>query len=128
MILVDMKFFQFFLLMCSLVLVSCGDDAQAPPPEPLDRDVLVSSLSDHFNDHGILTPVKLDSIISHIGTKNYVNAYRELNEIAMSPDLKEDSRLLIARASLTLSDMIDEAAASGDKKAKMHQRQHILMK
>ena len=123
-----MKFIPSFMLMCTLVLVSCGDSAEAPPPEPLDRAELVSSLSEHFNNHSILTPAKLDSIISHIETKSFVNAYRELNEVSMSPDLKEDSRLLIARASLTLSGLIDEAASQGDKKAKMHQRQHILTK
>lgn len=109
-----------FILMgaAMLLMVSCGKDEQAPPPEPLAATELVQALKDHFAEASPEVKSSIDKAIKEFESKDFLGAYQALSEIEMNPDLKQESRVLVARAHLTLNDLIAKAAEEGDKKSR----------
>ena len=117
-----------FTLILSLVFVlSCGK-TDAPPPEPLDPSNLVSELQTQFADADAEIKPMVDEVIKFYQDKNYIGAFQALDKVLFRSDLDEKSRILASRASLTISNLLDDQAAKGDEAAKRLKKNIMLYK
>lgn len=127
-----MKFSNRFLLLTAaltcLLLSACGDKASAPPPEPLDPSALVTTIRDHFTSAPSETQTVVDEFIKNYEGKKYIPAYQSLDKLSAQSSLKQDSRVLISRALLTVNDLINKAAEQGDKDSRKLMRSIQLNK
>lgn len=115
------------LLVMMMLLSGCGEK-EAAIPEPLDRSTLVQSLRSHFADSEGRVKEQLEAFLARFEAGQLLPAFRDLDKLILNPDLDQDSRNLLARASLTISTMIDEAAAKGDNAARELNKNRMLYK
>lgn len=116
------------LFLLSLALFTGCDDSASPPPEPLDQSNLVSELESQFADADPEVKTMVDTVIKHFNEKKYTYAFQALDKVLFRQDLDKDSRILASRASLTISNILDEQAAKGDEAAKRMKKNIMLHK
>jgi hypothetical protein len=112
------RLLQWTLLFVVAALIGGCKEKELPPPEPLDPSALVSTLKEHFASASPEVRDAVDKMADHFAKKEYVTAFQVLDQVSRSPDLKEESRIMISRAHLTLNDLIAKAAQEGDRNSK----------
>jgi hypothetical protein len=116
----DMKTpFLRFALAVSLAGLLCGGCGKNPSaaPVPLPEEQIPSEVSQAFQNSNKETQDGVNQYISDMKGKDYAAAFQDIQQLLQQHGLTEDQRGILARASMTTSQKLRDAASNGDDHA-----------
>lgn len=100
-------------LICAAVAPACKKDNA--PPEPIAVEQLGSTLQAAFSKGPARARETSTELAKAVESKNYPLAFGLAQDLCSSTELTEDQQLVATRAMLTVSGLLQQAQASGDK-------------
>jgi hypothetical protein len=108
---------RFALVLLLLGLAGFGCSKNVPPPVPLPADQFTATFNKAFAGAKAETKELSDQIVTAVEAKDYSKAFTVLQSLFSAPSLTKDQQGVLARASLTLNDLLAAAQSQGDQKA-----------
>lgn len=104
------------LLMLALLVTAC--DRTVPPPTPLTEQEFAGVVETAFAA-AKSAPAKesATALVAAFKVKEYPKAFAAVQSLVAVPDLSKEQANVAARASLTISSLLQAAQAQGDTKA-----------
>jgi len=99
-----------------LLLSSCGKDTTSAPL-PLPEDQISPAIAKAFAGADRQTQDEANQYVSDVIKRDYAAAFADVTELSRKPGLTKDQRGILARALMTTSQDVQQAAASGDNHA-----------
>jgi hypothetical protein len=100
----------------SLLWCAC-DKRDAAAPSPLPEDQIPSVVSQAFNGSAKETQVQVAQYVNHFENRDFPAAFEDMQQIVHNKNLTPDQRIVLARALMTTSQKVREAASAGDQRA-----------
>ncbi len=104
-------------LFVALTLLALGCSRNPGPPPPLPAEQIAPEMQKAFAKAGTEVKDLIGEIERALQSKDYTAAYQRLQMISRMPDSTPEQRMITARASLTLTALLQAAEAQGDEKA-----------
>jgi hypothetical protein len=105
------------LALLLLLISGLGCKKDVPPPTPLPVDQFAATFNKAFA--GAKTEAKdlAAQIVTAVQAQDYSKAFAQLQSLTSAPSLTKDQRSVLARALLTVNDLLAAAQSQGDQKA-----------
>jgi hypothetical protein len=100
-----------------LLISGLGCKKDIPPPTPLPVDQFAATFNRTFSAAKAETKSLATQIVVAIEAKDYSTAFVELQTLISAPSLTKDQQSVLARALLTVNDLLAAAQSQGDQKA-----------
>lgn len=94
-----------------------GCNRTAPPPTPLSVEEMPAALESAFTRAQPEARELVNQVVSSMKARDYSRAFASLQTLAHSPGLTKEQATTIARATLTVNQLLQEAQARGDAQA-----------
>jgi hypothetical protein len=100
-----------------VLTVGVGCNRNHPPPAPLTVEELPGALEKAFTAAKPQAKELATQVVTSVQAKDYSKAFWGIQTLAGAPDLTKDQVKVTARATLTISSLLQSAQAQGDAKA-----------
>jgi hypothetical protein len=115
--------------MSVLVLaLGAGCNRSTPPPTPLTAEELTSVLETTFSQAAPQARDLATEVVAAVKAQDYSKAFWSVQSLAGVPGLSKEQVKITARATLTISGLLQTAQAQGDAKAAQTLQQHRINK
>jgi hypothetical protein len=111
-----MEYFKFIAALAGLLCCGCSKNT-ASAPVPLPEDQIPSVIAQTFNNSDKETQDQANQYINDVKSHDFPAAFEEIRRISHKASLTPDQRAILARASMTTSQKVQDAAANGDEHA-----------
>jgi hypothetical protein len=109
---------RFATIAASAIFLWCAcAKRNADAPVPLPEDQIPTAVSQAFNSSDKETQVQVAQYVSEFESHDYPAAFEDIQQIFHNKSLTRDQRTLLARALMTTSQKVQEAASGGDQRA-----------
>ena len=115
----------FVLLILALDL---GCSRNTPPPTPLTVEELPGVIEKAFSSAKPQTKELATQVITSVQAQDYSKAFWAIQTLGGSPDLNKEQANVTARATLTISSLVQSAEAKGDAKAAQTMKRYMETK
>jgi hypothetical protein len=105
------------LLLLLVLGFGLGCSRSVPPPTPLTVQELPSALEKAFASAQPDAKALVNQVISCVKTERYSEAFAALQTLERAPGLTKEQLSTLARATLTVNELLHAAQAKGDAKA-----------
>jgi hypothetical protein len=86
-------------------------------PIPLPEDQIPTVVSQAFNNSDKETQVQIARYVSDFENRDFPAAFGDIQQVFHNKSITQDQRALLARALMTTSQKVQEAAGAGDQRA-----------
>jgi hypothetical protein len=100
-----------------LLLLGLGCSRNSPPPTPFTEAELPGALEKAFTAAKPQAKELATQVVTSVQAKDYSKAFWGIQTLAGAPDLTKDQAKVTARATLTISSLLQSAQVQGDAKA-----------
>lgn len=94
-----------------------GCNRTTPPPTPLTAEELPGALEQAFSKAKPQAKELATLVVTSVKGRNFPKAFSTIQALAALPDLTKEQVNVAARATITVSGLLQEAQAQGDAKA-----------
>jgi hypothetical protein len=123
-----LRYGQFLLILCSLLILVGGCSKDPSPPPPLAADRISPELERVYKAAKAETKDLVTKVSTGLQSKDYATSYDAVQALIALPDLTKEQRALSVRAMLTIYGLLQDAQAQGDEKAAAALRYHQATK
>ena len=102
-------------LLLPAVLTGCGKVSD-PPPDPFTVEELPGAVEKAFSSKAELKDL-VGPFLTSYNAKNYPKAFEQLQKLVSQPNLGKEQSLALARATLTVNQLLQQAQTTGDQNA-----------
>jgi hypothetical protein len=100
-----------------LLISGWGCKKEVPPPTVLPVDQFAATFKNAFAGAKAEAKDLATQIVAAVEAQEYSKAYAQLQSLTSAPGLTKDQRSVLARALLTVNDLLAAAQSQGDQKA-----------
>ena len=100
-----------------LLISGWGCKKEVPPPTVLPVDQFAATFDKAFAGAKAETKDLATQIVAAVQAQDYSKAFAQLQSLTSVPGLTKDQRNVLARALLTVNDLLAAAQSQGDQKA-----------
>lgn len=119
-----LRYGQYLLILCSLLVLAGGCSKDPGPPPPLAADRISPELERVFSQGKAETKDLVTKVTTGLQSKDYATAYDAIQALIALPEATKEQRALSVRAMLTIYALLQDAQAQGDEKAAAAVRYH----
>jgi hypothetical protein len=105
------------LALLLLLISGLGCKRDVPPPTPLPVDQFAATFNKAFAGAKAEAKDLAAQIVTAVQAQDYSKAFAQLQSLTSAPSLTKDQRSVLARALLTVNDLLAAAQSQGDQKA-----------
>ena len=105
----------FAVLLLLISGLSCKKDI--PPPAPLPADQFAATFDKAFAGAKAETKDLTTQVVTAVQAQDYPKAFEQLQSLTAVPGLNKAQRSVVARALLTVNELLAAAQSQGDQKA-----------
>jgi hypothetical protein len=105
------------LFASAALLVATGCGRESGPPAPLSAETLPAELEKAYTKASPELKEVVQGVKLAMGNKDYAAAHQAIQYLSNAPEATEEQRLTATRAMLTITGLLQAAAAQGDQKA-----------
>ena len=100
-----------------LLISGLGCRKDVPPPVPLPVDQFAATFNTAFAGAKAEAKDTAAQMVTAVQAKDYSKAFAQLQSLMSTPGLTKDQQSVLARALLTVNDLLATAQSQGDQKA-----------
>ena len=100
-----------------LLISGLGCKKDIPPPTPLPVDQFAATFNKAFTRAKAETKSLATQIVVAVEAKDYSTAFAQMQTLISAPSLTKDQQSVLARALLTVNELLAAAQSQGDQKA-----------
>lgn len=115
-----MKFFSSKITALTLLVVLAvgfGCNRTSPPPTPLTLEELPGALEKAFSKAKPQAKELAALVVASVKGRDFAKAFSSIQALVAAPELTKEQVNVAARATITVSGLLQEAVAQGDAKA-----------
>jgi len=118
----------FVVAMVFVLGLVVGCSRESGPPEALPLAEVVPALQKAFAKAKPDSARLVEQVVAAVQAKEYPKAFAGVNYLLSQPELTQEQLSVLARASLTLNEVIQKAQSQGDQKAAQTPKPHEVNK